>query len=232
MKIALKLKTIAPDLWMMTFPLTTLGVDLQRNVTIIRLSSRNLVIHSTAPFSPADVKMIRKLGNPHWLVDVLLRHDTFAAQGSAAFPEATYLAPKGFQAPGVLTRCLTPPPAEWQGEIQVAFIEGIPAFSESVMLHQATRTLIVGDLLFNFEGKHDLLTKAFLKVAAVGGIYDPGVTRPLRNAVEDEAALTRSIQEILSWDFDRIIVGHGEPIRTGGKLKLRAAFRAVGIELI
>lgn len=228
MKVALKLKTIAPDLWVMTFPLTTLGVNLQRNVTIMRLSSGDLVIHSTAPFTPVDVKMIHHLGRPQWLVDVLLRHDTFSGQGSAAFPQATYLAPHGFEA-GVPTGLLLPPPAEWRGEIEVLPVNGAPAFSEIVMLHRATRTLIVGDLLFNFEGKQDLLTRVFLKVAAVGGTCDPGVTRPFKNAIEDELAFTRSIQEILAWDFDRIIVGHGVPIRTGGKLKLRATFLAAGI---
>lgn len=228
MKVALKLKTIAPNLWMMTFPLTTLGVDLQRNVTIMRLSSGDLVVHSTAPFTPADVEMIHHLGRPRWLVDVLLRHDTFSAQGCAAFPQAKYLAPKGFEA-GVLIGSLLPPPAEWQGEIEVLPVDGAPTFSEVVMLHRATRSLVVGDLLFNFGGKQDLLTKVFIKVATVGGTCDPGMTRPFKNAIEDELAFTRSIQEILAWDFDRIIVGHGVPIRTGGKLKLQATLKAAGI---
>ncbi|MES2440678.1 MAG: hypothetical protein V4584_16550 [Verrucomicrobiota bacterium] len=229
MKVALKLKHLAPDLWMMTFPLTVLGVDLQRNVTILKLSSGKLVIHSTAPFTPADVEVIHKLGEPAWLADVLLRHDTFAAQGHAAFPQACYLAPDGFEAEGVTTLPLVPAPDEWAGEVEVAPIMGAPAFSEIVMLHRASRTLIVGDLLFNFEGTQDLLTKVFLKVGAVGGKHDPGMTRPFRNAIEDEAAFADSIRGILEWDFDRVIVGHGVPIRTGGKEKLRATFHDAGI---
>jgi hypothetical protein len=229
MKVALKLKNLAPDLWMMTFPLVMLGVDLRRNVTILRLSTGKLVIHSTAPFSLVDIEVIRNLGEPAWLVDVLLRHDTFATQGHAAFPEASYVAPEGFEAGEIATLPLIPAPAEWDREIEVAPILGAPAFSEIVMLHRASRTLIVGDLLFNFDGRQDLLTKVFLKVGSVGGKHDPGMTRPFKNAIEDEAAFAQSIRGILEWDFDRVIVGHGVPIRSGGKEKLRATFHNAGI---
>ena len=33
-----------------------------------------------------------------------------------------------------------------------------------------------------------------------------------------------SIQQVLEWDFDRIIVGHGEVVETGGKEALRQAY--------
>jgi hypothetical protein len=33
---------------------------------------------------------------------------------------------------------------------------------------------------------------------------------------------------ILAWDFDRVIVGHGDVIERGGKEKLRAALAAAG----
>jgi hypothetical protein len=230
MKGPVKLKNLAPGLWTMAFPLLMLGVDLQRNVTILRLSSGKLVIHSSAPFTANDISVIRKLGEPAWLADVLLRHDTFAREGQAAFPDALYLAPDGFQVEGASSVPLLPAPAEWGEEIEVIPVGGIPAYGEIVMFHRATRTLIVGDLLINFSGKQDLLSKVFLKIGAAKGKYDPGVTRPLMNAIEDAQALASSLRQILTWDFDRIIVGHGDPIRSGGKAKLRSAFSAVGIE--
>ncbi len=55
-------------------------------VTLIRLRSGKLVIHSTAPFTPEDVAAIRALGEPGWLLDGILRHDTFANEGREAFP--------------------------------------------------------------------------------------------------------------------------------------------------
>src|SRR4051812_13144867 len=87
---------LAKNLWLLAYPLKMLGADLRRNVTLIRLHSGKLVIHSTAPFTPEDVAAIRALGEPGWLLDGILRHDTFAKEGRAAFPDIPYLAPEGF----------------------------------------------------------------------------------------------------------------------------------------
>jgi hypothetical protein len=46
--------------------------------------------------------------------------------------------------------------------------------------------------------------------------------------VRDRAALARSIAELLTWDFDRIIVTHGRIVETGGRDVLRAAYRFLG----
>ena len=214
----------------MSFPLKALGVDMQRNVTILRLASGKLIIHSTAPFSEEDVLAIRELGSPAWLVDVLLRHDTFSKEGSEAFPAAQYLAPGGFEAMGdIFTHPLIPPPPEWEKEIAVEAIEGAPAFGEIVMLHRPSRTLIVGDLLFNFSPEGNLWKRLLLALGSVGCQHHPGISRPFKAAIKDRAAFSRSIRRVLDWDFDRIIVGHGNPILAGGKETLRRTLSAAGI---
>ena len=90
------LTSLAPNLWLLAYPLPKLGADLRRNVSVIRLGSGELVIHSTGPFSPKDVAAISALGTPGWLVDAMVAHDTFAKEGRAAFPTIPYLAPPGF----------------------------------------------------------------------------------------------------------------------------------------
>ena len=45
------MNAIAVNLWTMQYPLTMLGVHINRTVTLIKLRSGELVIHSTAPFS-------------------------------------------------------------------------------------------------------------------------------------------------------------------------------------
>jgi hypothetical protein len=36
--------------------------------------------------------------------------------------------------------------------------------------------------------------------------------------------MRHSIDQILSWDFDRIVVGHGEVVESGGHKKLEEAY--------
>ncbi len=223
-------QSIAPNVWLLSYPLKALGADLKRNVTVIQLASGKLIIHSTGPFTSNDVRAIAALGDPAWLVDSLLRHDTFSKQGHEAFPSAQYLAPTGFpQGDTYSTTSLLPPPPEWSEEIAVLAVEGAPDFGEVVMLHKPSRTLIVADLIFNFRKEQNLWTKLLLFAATVGGKHDPGMTRPFKKAIKDEAAFSASMRTLLSWDFDRIIVGHGVPVESGGKEKFRATLQGAGI---
>lgn len=224
------LRVVAPNIWSLIFPLKMLGADLRRTVTIIRLASGRLVIHSTAPFTSENIAEIQNLGTPGWLVDTLLRHDTFAEEGRKAFPNIPYLAPEGFSAElSFQTLPLLPAPPEWNEELRVQEIQGAPEFGEYVVLHIPTRTLIVTDLLVNFPDSGHLWSDLLLRLATVHGHHDPGMTRPFHKAVKDLPAFRASLESILTWDFDRIIVGHGDVIEEGGKEKLRATFRDVEI---
>ncbi len=223
-----KLHGLCPNVWTMAFPLKIAGVDIRRVVTILRLSTGRLIVHSTAPFAPGDIAAIRKLGEPGWLVDALLRHDTYAGQGRRAFPEIPYLAPPGFSVEGA--ESLTPPPPEWAGEVEVEAIDGAPDFGEIAIFHAESRTLVVADLLVNFPGEKGMWESCVLKIGGVGGHSDPGMTRPFKHAIEDMAAFAASVRRVLEWDFERIVVGHGEPILTGAKEKLRETLKSAGVE--
>jgi len=223
------LQPIAENLWMLVYPLKILGADLRRNVTVVRLKSGKLVIHSTGPFSEADVASIRALGEPAWLLEGILRHDTFAEQGRTAFPGIPYLAPEGFsEVVGFPTRPIVPAPAEWAGELLALEIAGAPEARDAALLHTPSRTLILTELIFNFSTDEPLWTELLLRVA-VGGEHHPGMSRPVKSGIKDEAAFRCSLATILDWDFDRVIVGHGDVIPTNGKTKLREALRAASL---
>lgn len=219
---------LAENLWLMAYPLKMLGANLRRNVTIVRLSTGKLLIHSTAPFTAEEVASIRQLGEPGWLLDGILRHDTFAREGREAFPGIPYLAPVGFSdVVKFPTEPIVPAPSEWSGELLAHEIQGIPEARDTAILHIPSLTLILTELVFNFGDKEPIWTELLLRVA-VGGEHHPGMSRPFKAGVKDEAAFRSSIETILSWDFDRVIVGHGDVIEFDGKAKLRAALAAAG----
>ena len=51
-----------------------------------------------------------------------------------------------------------------------------------------------------------------------------GTTRVLRNTFHDRDAVLASVKDVLAWDFDRIIVGHGDIVESGGKEALARAY--------
>lgn len=221
--------TLDKNLWLFTYPLNLLGLDMRRNVTVIRLSSGKIVIHSTGPFTGEDVAMISALGAVSWICEAMLRHDTFAKEGRVAFPDVPYLAPPGFgEGQDFVTQAIVPAPAEWGDELQVLELQGIPGMRETVFFHSPSRTLIVADLVFNFPYNEPLWSELMLK-AAVGSQHHPGMSRPFKLSIKDESAFQQSIAQMMEWDFDRVIVGHGEVIPSGGKEKLASVFKNAGI---
>jgi hypothetical protein len=64
--------------------------------------------------------------------------------------------------------------------------------------------------------------------AAVSGAHRAGLSRAFKLAIRDDAAFCESIAQMMRWDFDRVIVGHGELIETGGYEKVLAALREAG----
>jgi hypothetical protein len=228
MSLQSHLKPIAENLWIVEFPLNLMGGLQGRVVTIIRLTSGELIIHSTGPFTRAQVIEIESLGNPAWMTDTMLRHDTFAKDGRAAFPNLPYFAPEGFATQAhVDCRPLLPAPFAWWPEIQVLLIEGMPRVKEHVFLHVPSRTLIVADLVFNF--RPSMGWTSFFRTVLMGVKHHPDSARLYPLQIQDRKAYDRSVHELMTWDFDRIIVGHNEVIETGGKEGLKKALANKGM---
>lgn len=64
----------------------------------MRLTTGKLVIHSMAPFTAQDLAGIQAVGEPGWLVEAMLLHDTYAAKGKEHYPTLPFLGPPGFSA--------------------------------------------------------------------------------------------------------------------------------------
>jgi len=209
----------------MRFPLSLAGTQIGRRVTLMTLASGEVVIHSTAPFSSEDVRIISNLGRPNALVEATFFHDSFARHGNKMFPDVPYFAPPGFEAvAGIAARSLSEPPASWRGELEVLELEGMPKVREHVFFHPASRTLVVADLVFNIGPTATPWTRFFFRY--INGVAKPpGMSRVFRSFIRDREALARSLRTMMKWDFDRVIVAHGEIIERGGKTRMAEALR-------
>lgn len=222
---------MADDVALLQFPWRALGIDFQRNVTLLRLPDRRLIVHSTAPFEPADLNAIRRFGEPAWLVEATLIHDTFAKEGHAAFPHLPYYAPANFTAAsGVATESLGSPPPDWAGEIEVLEIAGLRRPNEHAFFHRAARILVLADLLFHFPSGTRGWGRFFIqRVLRLPRLV--GMSILFRMMIRDQAAFARSIRQMLEWDFERIIVAHAEPLEEDARTTLIEACRERGISV-
>ena len=76
-----------------------------------------------------------------------------------------------------------------------------------MFLHRPSRTLLVSDLLFNIETPANFITKVVLDMMGTRGRL--AMSRAWRRYTKDRQALRESLQQVLAWDFGRILPGHG-----------------------
>jgi hypothetical protein len=223
-----EIRKLADDVLLMSFPMRTLGIDFRRNVTVLRLRDGRLVIHSTAPFSERDLGVIKKFGEPAWLVDATLMHDTFAKKGRAALLGSSYLAPPDFAKQiGISTESLFPPPSDWAGEIDVLRIEGIRT-NEHALFHRQSRTLVVADLFFSFpktiRGWPRFFARHIMRLPRLFGVS----VFFRRLMIRDRQAFADSMNVLLAWNFERVVVAHWQPVEKDARHAVEQALRDGG----
>jgi len=94
--------------------------------------------------------------------------------------------------------------------------------NEWVFFHAASRTLILTDAAFHFDDSFPLVNQLAARVLGCYGQLSPSLFEKV--ALEDKAALKMSIEGVLEWNFERVIMAHGRVIEKGGKAMLRAGY--------
>ena len=87
--------------------------------------------------------------------------------------------------------------------------------------HRKSRTLLCADAIFNLASHDSPLTRF---VGVLMGGRAPGATWLERILIRDRRAAREQIDRMLAWDFDRIVLAHGDIIETGGRDVLRNAY--------
>jgi len=220
------LRAIAPELWVADRPLPLIVGDVGARMTVARLPGGELWVHS--PIAPDDATRacVDALGPVRFLVAPCLHHHFFVRAWTEAYPEAALYGPprlprkkKGLPFAATIDGSS---PTPWESTISTHLFGGAPGLDELVFLHRPTRTLILTDLCFNVTpGGRD---EARLFHRLVGAHRGFGPHRIVRASIRDRAAARASVETLLGWDFDRIVVAHGEVLETGGHEAFAKAF--------
>jgi len=95
--------------------------------------------------------------------------------------------------------------------------------NELVFFHAASRTLVLTDLAFNVRSADSFVTRLFMRVNGALGTFGPSRLAK-RVFLGDLAEVRIGIDRILAWDFDRVVVSHGEVLESGGREALRTGY--------
>ena len=120
---------------------------------------------------------------------------------------------------------------EFNGKLEYTLLAGFQAFvppkiavvNEIVFYQPSSKTLIITDSAFNFDSSFPTMTQLAARVFGNYQLLKPSWLEKI--AVQDKQTLTQSIDKVLEWDFQRIIMAHGSIIENNAKSQLSEGYR-------
>lgn len=114
----------------------------------------------------------------------------------------------------------------WKKGIKQHHVKGITKLEEVVFFHPQSKTLVLTDLAFYITSERSLFTRLFFRL---NGVYDKfGPSRIFKNFIlKNKSEFKKSLDYILAWDFDRIIISHGKLIKKNGNDVFAEAFKSI-----
>jgi hypothetical protein len=199
----------------MPWPFTT-------RMTVIRLTSADLFLHSPVAFDAKLAKDMAAIGRVRHLVSPNRGHYAHIGEWECAFPDAIAWASPGVRARARsqridigFARDLGPAaPPEWADEIDQLIVPGA-VLDEVVFFHRASRSLILADTLMNFEATK--LRQPYRTIARIAGVTAPRGGMPVDMKLAfwpRRHRIQGTYEQMLAWRPRRIIISHGRSFDT------------------
>jgi hypothetical protein len=217
---------LAENIWVAERPQTFYGLPVGTRMTVIRLSGGRLLLHSPVELDAELRAELDAIGRVQYAVAPNRVHHLYAGDVAKVYPESTLWIGPGLERkrPDLRFEEILgdEAPEEWREEVGQVFFRGRPYENEVVFFHRASRTLILCDLAFNFGPSSPAPTRLLMRLLRSYGRFGPSKLDPL--LIRDRDAARKSLERILAWDFDRVVVAHGEILESGGREALRAGY--------
>ncbi|MFN3943309.1 MAG: DUF4336 domain-containing protein [Allosphingosinicella sp.] len=229
-------KTLADGVWTVDGPeirmnMLGLRVPFPTRMTIVRLRGRDLWVHS--PIAPRTelYSAVERLGRVACLVAPNSLHHAYAGPWQDRFPEARL-----FAVPDLVRKTKvsgaeilgSDPPPEWADDFDQLLVAG-DAIEEAVFFHRASRTLILTDLIENFEAQR-VRVRPLRWALKLAGATHPDGKAPLDlrlSFLRHRRALRAAARRMLEWAPERVVMAHGRIYQADGAAELARAFRWV-----
>lgn len=218
------MRKLGAGIWIHERPFRLFGAEFGNRMTIIEVGDGALLVHSPIALDDALKSDVERLGRVAYLITPNAFHGMFTDDWMAAFPDARHFTArtddtgKNRSEPLSLSAIAGLSPV-----LEAARMEGMPKIQEYVFYHRPSCTLILTDLAFNSGTDVPVWTKIFFSLNGAYGKFGP--SRLMRSMITDKAAFKASLTALLEWDFEHVVVSHGDIVERDGKNVLRRAFQ-------
>jgi hypothetical protein len=227
------LREIDEEIWVAEQPLRYLGLSVGTRMTVIRLANRELAVISPIQASDDLMSQLSQLGIVKHIIAPNLYHYLFAANFKSLYPQATFWAASGLEVkkPELSIDQIIKSDADrlWNG-IEFIFFDGFrtlgfsgfDSLNECVFFHSASHTLILTDTAFHFDESFPVLTQFATRVLGGYKRLSPLVLEQI--ATIDKEGVRKSVEQVLNWNFERVIMAHGSIVEQNGKEKFKQGY--------
>lgn len=235
------LKAVADNIWLADGPTVShYGLPYPTRMTIIRLENGGIWLHSPVAFRPQLLAQIQQLGPIQHLVAPNWLHYAYLQEWQQACPEALVWLTPAVQN-RALSRHLTlqadytlgfsvdsAAATKWPVEVRTLLVSAGAVRQETVFFHRPSKTLLLSDLIENFElEKCPLWSRPLFLLA---GNVDPDGKAPLDlrwSFRHGKGTLRRAVLQMLAWQPTRLLMTHGRWYPDHAMAELLRAFRWV-----
>jgi hypothetical protein len=230
------LKPFGDDVWIVDGPEIAmdymgLKIPFPTRMTVVRLPDGGLWLHSPVALDEALAASIAALGPVRHLIAPNSLHYWWVPDWAARFPEAQVHAAPGLAKsakrplPPHRVLCETPDPA-WADAIDQVLVPG-GLLREVDFFHHPSRTLILTDLIENFEPRR-IRSRWFRALVKWSGAADPDGKAPIDMQLSfwrHRRPLKNAVRRMIDWAPERIVMAHGRCYDRDGTAELKRAFR-------
>jgi Domain of unknown function (DUF4336) len=227
------LRELDHNIWVSEQPLKYFGLSVATRMTVIRLTNGELIVISPIQVDDATIDQINKLGTVSYIVVPNLYHHLFAASFKNTYPKALLLASPGLESKRpdlVIDRFLPDVENIFKDEVEYLLFDGIKTFglsgtallNEFVFFHRASKTLVLTDTAFHFDESFSPLTQLVARLIGDYKKLSPSWLEKL--STRETEKVRQSVQNILFWDFERVIMAHGSVLENDGKRQFKEGY--------
>ena len=213
-------------IWLGSDPVGIVGMPLTSTMTVLRLGDGGLLLYSPVAMTGERRAAVEALGTVAHLYAPNLFHHRWIGEWAAAFPAARLHAPAGLAKKRRDLRIdrihgETPEPA-FAGVVDELPVEGF-RLRESALVYRPALALVVADLVHNVGRPTHPWSAIYTRLMGFYG--QVALSRVIRwTGFTDKRAARRSVDAILAQPFDRLVVGHGDPLPSGGHDAFASAY--------